>query len=468
MTTKLAFNQIGNSSVNLGDSATGDGVTDETSLVQAALDSGAKEVIVPHGKIFLCTSTVTRPADVVIKGTGTIRFNLTVAYDYGLYITTDGGGIEGVKFENVSAVGNTETIRFEDVNNVFFRHNIIEGGHYGLSVQNVAGVYTVNQDLDISHNYVTGQIASGFDLAQISNSVVIGNNADTVGRYVPPSNYDGDGFKFRQICKDLTIMGNTARTCFRDGFDFYDGLINSTVIGNVADNNNLNGFELKGDIAVTDYVFRDNSFIGNIAKGNDNFGFQLQSMRATAFSGNVAYQNTEGGWLLNDVQECTFASDKATANFKHGFDIRIASRCTFSGCMAVDNSYVDGTTQNGTYHGFEVLAAADSLDFTGCRALNGTTTGVKGGQGYGINFATGAADNRVIGGRFEDNVTGDFGGATSTNNFATFSAGINDFEIRPAGVTSFGTHTAIGAETVTGYITIKDEGGTSRKIAVVS
>jgi hypothetical protein len=36
------------------------------------------------------------------------------------------------------------------------------------------------------------------------------------------------------------------------------------------------------------------------------------------------------------------------------------------------------------------------------------------------------------------------------------------------GVVMFGTRTAIGAETVTGYITIKDSGGTTRKLAVVS
>ena len=36
------------------------------------------------------------------------------------------------------------------------------------------------------------------------------------------------------------------------------------------------------------------------------------------------------------------------------------------------------------------------------------------------------------------------------------------------GVIRFGTHTAIGAETVTGYITIKDDGNVSRKLAVVS
>lgn len=37
-----------------------------------------------------------------------------------------------------------------------------------------------------------------------------------------------------------------------------------------------------------------------------------------------------------------------------------------------------------------------------------------------------------------------------------------------SGVLKFGTRTAIGAETVTGYITIKDSGGTTRKLAVVS
>lgn len=40
--------------------------------------------------------------------------------------------------------------------------------------------------------------------------------------------------------------------------------------------------------------------------------------------------------------------------------------------------------------------------------------------------------------------------------------------INLAGAVKFGTHSAIGAETVTGYITITDSGGTSRKLAVVS
>lgn len=45
-----------------------------------------------------------------------------------------------------------------------------------------------------------------------------------------------------------------------------------------------------------------------------------------------------------------------------------------------------------------------------------------------------------------------------------------DLALTPAGtgVLKFGTHTALGGETVSGYITIKDAGGISRKVAVVS
>lgn len=46
-----------------------------------------------------------------------------------------------------------------------------------------------------------------------------------------------------------------------------------------------------------------------------------------------------------------------------------------------------------------------------------------------------------------------------------------DFAVTPKGANGrvrFGTHSALGAETVTGYIEIKDSGGTTRKLAVVS
>jgi hypothetical protein len=54
----------------------------------------------------------------------------------------------------------------------------------------------------------------------------------------------------------------------------------------------------------------------------------------------------------------------------------------------------------------------------------------------------------------------------------TAGTGTDDIDVSlvpaGAGVVKMGTHSAIGAETVTGFITIKDAGGTTRKLAVVS
>lgn len=56
--------------------------------------------------------------------------------------------------------------------------------------------------------------------------------------------------------------------------------------------------------------------------------------------------------------------------------------------------------------------------------------------------------------------------ANNTYDLASTSARIKNGYF--AGTLSFGTHTALGGESVTGYITITDAGGTSRKLAVVS
>lgn len=64
--------------------------------------------------------------------------------------------------------------------------------------------------------------------------------------------------------------------------------------------------------------------------------------------------------------------------------------------------------------------------------------------------------------------------ASASIELAAESAGTGaaniDLKLTPkgTGVVQYGTHSAIAAETVTGYITIKDAGGTTRKLAVVS
>lgn len=54
----------------------------------------------------------------------------------------------------------------------------------------------------------------------------------------------------------------------------------------------------------------------------------------------------------------------------------------------------------------------------------------------------------------------------------TAGTGTDDIDVRltpaGAGLVRYGTHSAIAAETITGFITMKDDGGTTRKVAIVS
>lgn len=88
-------------------------------------------------------------------------------------------------------------------------------------------------------------------------------------------------------------------------------------------------------------------------------------------------------------------------------------------------------------------------------------------------FATGGGDQfRIISVASAVN-TLDLSGSATGNAVTAAAAGSDsniDFAITPkgTGVLRFGTHSALAAETVTGYITIKDAAGNSRKLAVLS
>jgi hypothetical protein len=64
--------------------------------------------------------------------------------------------------------------------------------------------------------------------------------------------------------------------------------------------------------------------------------------------------------------------------------------------------------------------------------------------------------------------TGDDGSFYFDGTDMIITSAAGNLKLTPNGNVAFGTHSAIAAETVTGFITIKDAGGTTRKIGVVS
>lgn len=126
----------------------------------------------------------------------------------------------------------------------------------------------------------------------------------------------------------------------------------------------------------------------------------------------------------------------------------------------------------GSTNGSSMFECYNSNATAGCRAIfvatANSTSGdayvlAKDGAGTGFGFGYNGGD-----GRFEINSAADILGVAPYFTI-THAAGVPaNSTCRIYGTFQNGTHSALAGETVTGYITIKDSGGTTRKLAVVS
>ncbi|HUG46266.1 MAG TPA: hypothetical protein VMK31_07130 [Sphingomicrobium sp.] len=308
---------------------------------------------------------------------------------------------------------NCAGLKFEDVDHCSAEKVTVLGGHHGIAfhnTNNVAGDYTTNK-----HNRAEGCLtkntaSSGIHSARSFGLQLLNNVALHAGT---------DGIKCSEGTFGANITGNFCAYNDRDGIDTYDGFVASNLADNIAMYNGLQGFEVKGTFGGTytagDYVNRDSTISGNLAYGNGTTGncpgFSWHGLRNCALNNNISIANTGDGFQLNDIQGCTGDGNLASKNQQHGLNcVASVSRTSLGTFTAVDNSWVDGTIQNGTYHGIRI-ASGCSIQVTGGSSLNGTIAGQKGGQGYGVYFDTGATGSVFDPFYTIGNVTGGFGGA---------------------------------------------------------
>ena len=410
--------------------AVGDGVTDDTAAIQAAINA-ASRIYFPEGNYKITDQSggyglLINASNKQLVGAGLEVANLVYTSSAinrpAIKVTASDVHFESLRIDgtanatNVAQTrANCDGIDFLNVSECSVRFCQIVGGHYGIYFDNDTGSYDNND-----HNIAEGNIlrlfqSTGFVAHQAQYLLVQGNDA---------KDCKSDGFKISEGTQFSRILGNTSRNNGRDGFDVYSGFIESVLDGNVAEDNQLQGYEIKGTFGATDYVVRNSVFSNNVAArngvGGTYSGFSIISVRNCTFDGNVSVSNTGSGFDFNTVQGCTVTGCLATRNTQHGFDLSVnVSRTQFSGCQSVDNSWVNGTTQNGTYHGYN-LESASTGQFVGCMSMNGTTTGQKGGQGYGWYWPTAISGSTLQNCYTLANVTGGFGGGTgwaSANGF---------------------------------------------------
>lgn len=187
-----------------------------------------------------------------------------------------------------------------------------------------------------------------------------------------------------------------------------------------------------GNRRVLDIIAKTNTGVSGWDTATNNYGQAEIGVGWIVRNDDTTDAYFRYGGVIDDQDS---ANKITTALYIHtagGKSIELAGNVTGTHFLISGNG-TNGVILNGTYSG--IAMRVNSGQYIG---MENTST-VK--MGYGVTA----------------NVWGFY-------NASTLRFGINMSD----GVVQFGTHSALAAETVTGYITIKDAAGNNRKVAVVS
>jgi len=289
--TKAHNRMIQGAEANVFDfGAIGDGVADDTTAIQAALNSGAQKVLVPSGSYVVGAGGLSWPAGVEISGVGTLVRTGTPTAPCLLANTAGTFRISGVTFNDgghSAQAGMIETDHADAklyVNDVF-AHN----GYAGVwakqaSVVDISG----GEYWNTSHNLYFGD-NNGANLPGTIERVTVRGVVSRNARA------GGDGLKTVSGVKRLTVLGGRYFANAQDGMDLFAGCDEAMLIGVECFGNTVNGVDIKiGDQATYPYADwgqrRRIAIIGGYYNNNTEIGIKIFGEPAEGYFQDVLVQ----------------------------------------------------------------------------------------------------------------------------------------------------------------------------------
>ena len=252
---------------------------------------------------------------------------------------------------------------------------------------------------------------------------------------------------------NCVINGNDSQA--NGGIDIYKS--HGTVISGNTINNAAPGIWVQE----SDHV----EVVGNHVRSSQTNGMSINDSNFAVISGNQCRENNGHGIQVSNGKHWAVTGNVCYANGDSGIKFVDAAQqgsCTGNTCV---NNSTDGGTVNA---GINAEACTLSV-FTGNRCTD-TRAGGSRTQNYGIN-ENGASSNNVFGlNILTNNLLGELATVSASMSALNLDGTATDVDAlidpRGAGLLKVGTYTAGAATDSTGYITIKDAGGTSRKLMV--
>lgn len=329
--------------------ATGNGSTNDTAAIQAALNSGAKAVYFPEGTYAVSTLAPNNNQKLFGAGVQSIILATTATADAptGVIAATSKSGIEVCD------------LKLQGINRPEDNTPTNQDGDRGISFQTCSDINI--HDCEVDGFWSFGIVCSGGSNIRINNNYVhdIGNQSciaisNEVSQATVSNNICNNGKLYGVEAENQTvnstIVGNSIKNCVA-GIALVNGAQHITVSGNsILDCNNTNtisgatgiGLYYVGETARPLY---DISTTGNVVSDNNAYALNISGgHQSLTFAGNT-FQNSSSNTTGKLVEVVAATGTKTNVIFTNNI---------FE-CFNASNAFVADTISNYTFTGNDVL-----------------------------------------------------------------------------------------------------------------
>jgi polygalacturonase len=272
--------------------AVGDGSTDDTSAIQAAIDAantaGGGTVILPAKTFKIASaSTLSLKPNVRIVGQGprSVLFkSVSVTAPTITISNIDNAAVENLRIHHSDIITSHGNILIGGTaSNVVVQNCILDDGYAGVWIQGGSKIRILNNNInDLERGVYVGHNVAGSG-ADIESVIISGNDIHSIDLF--------DGIKTSMLCHNIVITSNSIHDCAADAIDLFVSGDRVVVSDNVLYNNASLGLDIKTDragLSISSWgTAREVLVSNNIIRGNSVGGINLQAAALNDYPYNV-------------------------------------------------------------------------------------------------------------------------------------------------------------------------------------
>jgi parallel beta-helix repeat protein len=350
--------------------AVGDGVTDDTAAIQAALDASANKTLVYiDGATYLVSAALNIPTGSRHVGKAKVKAANSAAIATGLFNATTGSDIV---FDGLELDGNADNT----------------GVMYGINISGVNRVFVKNC-------YIHDTRQAGIRLGDCNGVVVDSNNVIDCGRTGFTDNHGIMVYAVAGASKDISISGNTVKSAFRKGITLYNAtpgsVANAQIVGNSVRDCQLGGIFVANPSAATNPLMEGVTVVANNVD-NCPVNLEIACVDGGTVVGNYAANTTNSQCIaVADCKNLTINSNSVVNSEADG--IKVIGITIVCENISINGNVVSLSSQAGigTYDG--ILLQNVNYSIVTDNIIIGESASPK--QAYGVS-ETGTSNFNVI------------------------------------------------------------------------